>query len=159
MRPYQMNIISQKTPEVCWKATGRMMWNWKHNNNQTMKNNFNSYAGMFAVMNRGLDADEMKQFHSRLGLRTYGNETGKNASGSNLRHALQWSPVIISLQGQIDGHAVVVIDHSKGVYTLINPCLKNVINLETGKHSCTAGVVSVPENQIDSSLTPNIWYW
>jgi hypothetical protein len=147
-------IYTQSTFELCWEACGRMLWHWKYG---SLKG-YQEKAGKYLGLKRGLSERECDTFYVQLGLRSFAHP-----HGSNLRHALAWSPVILALvDGSPTGHAI-VIDTSDGAkYDILNPCLQASINFDTddsGAGSCVGGRVSVPGASVDKSIGAYMWYW
>src|SRR5258708_3990816 len=92
-------VFSQRTPNVCWEACARMMWHWRHKN----LNNYATKAGPYANRDTGLTQIQMDEFYKLLGMRSL-----SQAKGMNLRHALNWTPVIFTDIRQTAGHAMVL---------------------------------------------------
>jgi hypothetical protein len=106
-------------------------------------------------MNHGLLEGQMDVFYRQLDIRSLASPAGKN-----IRLALKWSPVIVTSTRQVRGHAMVVIGHSMGSYTVINPCAVQVVDFnQPSGDSCTAASLPLPEAEIDGSLGAYIWYW
>src|SRR5262245_35821608 len=95
MAQWQVPVLAQTTPEVCWEACARMMWQWRFKN----LNGYAAKAGSWASKKTGLTQMQMDAFYQLLGLRSL---TG--AKGANMRHALGWSPVIFTSVDQVAGH-------------------------------------------------------
>jgi len=154
-KQWAVPIISQRSLYLCWEASGRMLWEWYFRSNATQRNKYAQRAGNYATMNQGLTEPQMDVYYKRLGIRGL-----KNARGKNVRHALKWTPVIVTSVDQTTGHAMVVSGHRNGKYTVINPCAQQVVDFENpNADRCTAGTLEIPEAQIDGKLGGYIWYW
>ena len=152
---WQVPVISQRTLSLCWEACGRMLWGWRHKNNPQSQNMYSQRAGVYAQMNAGLSEQQMDKFYGQLGIRSLMNPLGKN-----IQHALKWTPVIVTSIRQVQGHALVVIGHNKGMYTVINPCAVQVVDFsQSGGDACTAASTPLPDSQIEGSLGQYMWYW
>ena len=155
MADWQVPVISQRTLNLCWEACGHMMWEWRYRNNARMRNLYTRRAGNYARINRGLPEQQMNIFYTRLGIRSL-----RNPSGRNVRHALRWTPVIVTSTSRVQGHAMIVVGHSGGQYRVVNPCLVQTVDFSRpGADTCTAGTRSMPEADIDNNLGQYIWYW
>ena len=132
-----------------------MLWAWRYSKNSRMRHLYPQKAGPYASMNRGLSEQQMDLFYSGLGMRSL-----THVSGQNVRHALGWSPVIVTSVTQVQGHALVVVGHSGGQYRVVNPCLVQAVDFSsTGADTCTAGTRPMPATDIDNTLGQYIWYW
>jgi hypothetical protein len=151
---YTVPVISQKTASMCWEACGHMMWDWYYRNNKTKLAQYTKKAGSYARMNKGLTENQMSPFYALLGLRVL-----KNPGGANVRHALKWTPVIVTSIDQQQGHAMVIAGFANGEYTVVNPCAVQTIDFSSNANTCTGGTKKMKQNDIDSKLGTRIWYW
>ena len=152
---WRVPVISQTTLSLCWEACARMLWGWRYKNTPKSWNAYTQKSGLYARMNQGLSQQQMDVFYRKLGIRSL-----RNPSGKNIRHALQWTPVIVTSIRQVQGHAMVVIGHNSGNYKIINPCGVQVVDFnQPGGDSCTAASMPFPERAIESTLGQYIWYW
>jgi hypothetical protein len=132
-----------------------MMWLWRYRRNTVMQSLYAQRAGNYATMNQGLSEQQMDIFYRRLGLRSLGRPSGRN-----VRHALGWSPVIVTSIRQTFGHAMLVVGHNGGRYTIVNPCLVQTVDFgPQGVNTCTAGTRSMSDTVIEADLGQYIWYW
>lgn len=154
MGQWNVSIYSQRTMSLCWEACGRMMWDWRYRNNANMLGGYAMAAGPFRVVNQGLTNPQMDAYYRRLGLRAWAHPQGQN-----IRHALQWSPVVATDQDQVLGHAVIIAGYFNGQYTVINPCAVENVDFENTKGSCAAGALLQSEAEVNGKLGPLIWYW
>jgi hypothetical protein len=149
-------LYSQTTLELCWEACGRMVWHWKY---KSLKG-YEGKAKNYLKFGRGLSPEETNRFYKQLGMRSLQKPTG-----SNLRHALGWSPVIFAWTDSPSDkfiHAVVASDFKKDHYQILNPCITAVLSFddeENASGSCSAGRKMIPAATIDKSLGAYIWYW
>lgn len=151
MAKWRVPAIPQKTIKLCWEAVAQSMWVWRYKN----KNNYSKKAGNYLKMNRGLLEREMDVFYKKLGILSL-----KNPRGENVRHALKWSPVIITEMGKQAGHALLVTGFDgKQNYSIVNPCAVLVLNFGGGPNSCSAGTNQLSKAHVDSKLGSFIWYW
>lgn len=152
---YNVPIHSQSTTNRCWEAAGHMLWDWLYRNDARMRGRYAARAGRYATLDRGLSEQEMTRFYSQLRIRSL-----RNPGGRNVRHALRWTPVIVTSMSQVQGHAMVVAGSSNGQYDVVNPCAEMVVSFEPGAtDSCTAGTIRMNHADIDSRLGSRIWYW
>lgn len=151
---YNVPVISQRTLNMCWEACGHMMWDWYYRRNPTRRGRYTQQAGAYATMNTGLSEQQMDTFYRLLGLRALPHPHGRN-----VRHALRWTPVIITSGDQVQGHAMVVTGYNQGDYSIINPCAQEVIDFGGGGDTCTGGTVTLSASQADARLGGRIWYW
>ncbi len=152
---WQVPVISQRTPSLCWEACARMLWGWHHGNKPDSSNMYAKRAGNYTRMNQGLSEQHMDAYYRQLGIRSLQRPLGKN-----ILHALQWSPVIVTSISQVQGHALVVIGYNSGKYEVINPCAVQMVNFgQPGEGSCTAASTMLPDSEIDNKLGKYIWYW
>lgn len=152
---WKVPIIAQSTLSLCWEACGQMLWQWRNQNNPNLLNGYTKKAGKYAQMNMGLPEQQMDAFYRQLGIRSL-----KNASGKNIRHALKWTPVIVTLQGQGAGHAIVITEYNNRKYKIINPCGIQAVDFSNpSSNSCNATVILLPKSEIDNQLGQYIWYW
>jgi hypothetical protein len=97
----------------------------------------------------------MNLVYSRLGLRAL-----QNPQGRNIRHALRWSPTIVTANDHAMGHALVVKGHANRRYAVINPCVRQESDFVNGTNVCAAaGEVSLSEADLENQLGHFIWYW
>jgi hypothetical protein len=152
MARYRVPVYSQQTLALCWEACGKMMWHWRHKN----LNDYSKKAGDYLKLNKGLTEEEMDLFYKQLGLRSL-----PHPKGANLRHALRWSPVIFTEIGKGPGHAMVAggYDDKTRKYTVINPCLVQVVDFGGGPNTCAQGTVPREIRKVDRQLGKYIWYW
>ena len=150
MALYQVPALSQSTAKLCWEACARMMWQWRHKNLA----GYAAKAGAYLNISTGLTEIEMDKFYRQLGMRSL-----LNPKGANLRHALNWSPVIFTDTNQTGGHAMVLIGHQSGKYNVVNPCAVQSIDFGGGANTCAAGTLSRTEAQVEGPLGKYIWYW
>lgn len=152
---WKVPVISQRTTSLCWEACGRMLWAWRKKSTPQSRKMYSLKAGTYGRMKQGLFEQQMDVFYRQLGIRSL-----KNPSGENIRHALKWTPVIVTSVDKGKGHAMVVTGHNKGKYSIINPCAVQVVNFATPSgDSCSAASILIPEQGIDKSLGQYIWYW
>lgn len=152
---WQVPVFSQRTLALCWEACARMLWGWRYKNSAQSWNVYAQKSGAYGRMNVGLSEQQMDTFYRQLGIRSL-----KKPSGRNIRHALKWSPVIVTSIKQAQGHALVVTGHNSGKYAVVNPCAVQVVNFdEASGDLCTAASKPLPESEIDSALGQYIWYW
>jgi len=154
MARHNVPPFSQQTLNMCWEACARMMWHWRYRINRALREQYAARAGHYAHLNRGLSEAEMNTFYTRLGMRSLGNPRG-----ANIRHALGWSPVIITSTDQVAGHAMVVAGFAGGNYAVINPCGIQVVSFGEGDDSCTVNTVPRTTRQVEDRLGSYIWYW
>ena len=147
-------VFSQRTLALCWEACGRMMWHWRYRNNSQQRGKYNQKAGNYLSTTTGLTEPQMTTFYQQLGIRSLANPGGRN-----VRHALRWTPVIVTSLGQRTGHAMIVAGHNRGSYSVINPCGVQVVNFGGGADSCSAATIPIAEAQLDGNLGTRIWYW
>lgn len=140
---------TQRTPDVCWEACGRMMWDWRHRDNREMQSKY--ALVLFGIVNivRRLNQLEMDVVYTALGLRHLVNPKGKN-----IRHALSWSPVVVPLVDQQLGHAVVVSGSAANGYVVVDPC-----GVNNGRVCQAANESTWPDAAIEGRLSHFIWYW
>jgi len=150
MPKWPVPVLSQTTPNMCWEACARMMWQWRHKNTT----HYVARAGAFATRNTGLTQLQMDAFYKQLGMRSL-----PNSKGANLRHALKWSPVIFTDVNQASGHAMVLTGYDAARYTVANPCAVQALDFESGSNTCSAGTLQRTENQVERPLGSFIWYW
>jgi hypothetical protein len=149
MRP--VPVISQKTISLCWEACAQMMWKWKNNN----LTRYAANAGTFLKSNTGgITESQMNGFYMSLGLRSLPRPQGKN-----LRHALTWTPVIVTDIRQAAGHAIVLADHSAAGYKVVNPCAVMALNFDTDSNTCSGGVLTLNDSAVETHLGTFMWYW
>jgi len=154
MAKWTVPIISQRTLSLCWEACGHMLWNWRYKSAE-MRKRYTQKAGNYTKLNKGLQEQEMDKFYSRLGIRSL-----RNPKGRNVRHALKWTPVIVTSVGQGRGHAFVVAGHGSGKYTVVNPCFRQVVDFTNPNgDSCIAERNIMTEAAVDKMLGDYIWYW
>jgi hypothetical protein len=152
---YNVPVYSQSTLNRCWEACGHMLWDWFYRNNRRQRQRYARRAGSYATLDRGLSEQEMTRFYAQLGIRSL-----RNPGGRNVRHALRWTPVIITSVHQTTGHAMVVTGYANGNYTVVNPCAQQIVSFEPGaSDSCTAGSVRRARADVDDPLGAYIWYW
>lgn len=151
---YNVPILSQRTISLCWEATAHMLWQWKQG--KSAEALYLKKAGDYARMDAGLSEAQMDVFYRQLGIRSLASPAGKN-----VRYALKWSPVIITSVEQMQGHAMVVINHNLGQYEIINPCAVMAVNFDDAgdSGSCTSATTRLAQSQIDAKLGKFIWYW
>ncbi len=122
---------------------------------QQQGSRYEARAGRYATLDKGLTEQKINKFYSRLRIQAL-----RNPHGANVRHALKWTPVIVTSVHEATGHAMVVIGHAAGTYQVVNPCYQMSVNFEPGAiHSCEAGSVSQDAAEIDEELKHFIWYW
>lgn len=155
MSGWNVPVLTQSSLRRCWEATGHMLWQWRKGSTPTMEGIYRTLAGPYATLDTGLVAAQMTDCYKRLGIRSL-----TKAGGANVRHALKWTPVIVTSEEQVSGHAMVVVGVTGTHYKLINPCSVQAINFddESGS-SCQAGEVLLPRTRVDSELGGTIWYW
>ena len=155
MANHNVPIISQKTISMCWEACGHMMWDWMYRNDASKRAQYAKSAGKYAKMNTGLNGKQCDPFYKQLGMRAL-----QNASGANVRHALRWSPVIISSVSKATGHMMIAIGHANGNYSILNPCATMIMDFDsTTGDSCTGGTTINATAKVDKELGHYIWYW
>jgi Papain-like cysteine protease AvrRpt2 len=150
MARWKVPIYAQSTLALCWEACGRMMWHWRHNS----LNGYSPKAASYLNIRTGLAQVQLNGFYTTLGLRPL-----RNARGKNLRHALQWTPVVFTSTSKVSGHAMVAIEFYKNQYRVINPCAVEVVSFGDGSDSCQGGTVLLTKQGVEGSLGPFIWYW
>jgi Papain-like cysteine protease AvrRpt2 len=151
---WRVPVLSQSTLNLCWEACGRMLWGWRHTTSPQSWTTYATRAGRFGTLNTGLAENQMDGFYLQLGIRSLQAPQGKN-----IRHALKWSPVIITSVHQAQGHAMVVVGHTGSAYTIINPCGVQAVDFDTGVDSCSAATTPLPLATVDGALGQYIWYW
>jgi hypothetical protein len=152
---WQVPVISQSSLYLCWEACGRMLFGWRYKNNPQCWKIYAQKAGIYTQVNQGLTEPRMDSFYRQLGIRSL-----KNPSGKNIRHALKWTPVIVTSTKQATGHAIVIIGHNGLTYSTINPCGVQVVDFgNPSGSSCTAASIPLKESEIENSLGEYIWYW
>lgn len=113
--------------------------------------------GSYALVLRGivnvvrrLSHEQMDVVYKRLGLRAL-----RKPKGENIRHALRWSPVVVTQVDQQSGHAVVISGNTNdGRYVVVDPCGAN-----NGTVCLAVRESTVPEAEIEARLSHFIWYW
>jgi hypothetical protein len=131
-----------------------MLWGWRHTTSPQSWASYATRAGAYSTMNSGLSEGQMDTFYRQLGIRALQSPQGKN-----IRHALKWSPVIITSVRQAQGHAMVVVGHTGAGYTIINPCGVESVDFDTGSDSCAAATTVLPSGTVETALGRYIWYW
>jgi len=86
-------------------------------------NGYSAKAASYLKISTGLPQVQLNSFYTTLGLRPL-----RNARGENLRHALQWTPVVFTSTSKVSGHALVAVEFDKGNYRIINPCAVEVVS-------------------------------
>ncbi len=150
MSQWQVPVLSQRTPALCWEACARMMWQWKYKKIA----GYTAKAGEYATKQTGLTELQMDQFYKLLGLRSL-----MNPKGANLQHALTWSPVIFDNIDPDGGHAMVLTGYNGEKYTIVNPCASRVIDFGSDDDVCAAGVLERTQPQVEKLLGQYMWYW
>lgn len=150
MAGFRVPVCSQRTADLCWEACARMLWHWRYNS----LSGYAQRAGNYPSLNRGLTENEMNRFYQQLGLRSL-----RPARGANIRHALQWTPVIFTSIRQATGHAMVATNYNNGIYSVINPCAVEAANFTSNSEVCPAGPAASPAAQVEGTLGSYIWYW
>jgi hypothetical protein len=152
---WQVPVISQSTLNLCWEACGRMLWGWRNRTTTQSWTNYATRAGAYARMNSGLSEQQMDSFYRQIGIRSLQGPQGKN-----IRHALKWSPVILTSVRQAQGHALVVVGHTSVNYTVINPCGVQAVDFDqAGADSCAAATIQLAASTVEAELGQFIWYW
>ena len=155
MSGWKVRILTQSTIQRCWEATGHMLWQWRKGSGPKLEESYRLLAGRYATLDTGLVAAQMTDFYKRLGIRSLAK-----ASGANVRHALKWTPVVVTSVEQLSGHAMVVLGVTGTHYKLINPCQVMAVNFDDeARNSCQAGEVLLPRSKVDAELGGTIWYW
>ena len=150
MPMWNVPMYGQRTPQVCWEACAHMMFDWRHAGNPAMNA---GYAAMLAgIPLRGLTHQEMNLVYARLGLRAL-----QHPQGQNVRHALQWSPTIVTWTDQVLGHAMVIRGRANGRYVVLNPCA--VQEVDENRNTCAAGELNFAEAEVERKLGDFVWYW
>jgi ABC-type bacteriocin/lantibiotic exporter with double-glycine peptidase domain len=151
MAQWTVPVYTQRTPNLCWEACARMMWHWRHKNLDT----YGKAAGTYLNLDTGLTQWQMDAFYKQLGLRSL---TG--ARGVNLRHALGWTPVIVTNSDQVTGHAMVLAGVNANQYTVVNPCAIEAVDFEKNSAVCSsAGILSLTRAEVEKPLGSYMWYW
>jgi hypothetical protein len=120
-----------------------------------MKSQYNIVLLGIANVNQGLTHQQMDLVYKRLGLRALQRPQGKN-----LRFALKWSPVIVTIADQAFGHAVIVSGDANGSYSVVNPCSQMVVDFGGGADKClAAGTSQISQPDLEAELGDFIWYW
>jgi hypothetical protein len=130
-----------------------MMWDYHYGPSVIYKHHAKNMLSQTGV--RGLSEREMDHFYKKLRMRSL-----QNSSGANVQHALKWSPVIngTRVPGDLYGHAVLIIGHHKGVYTVIDP--GGAITFDgQGNSTIQATTVTRGEANLHRVLGSYIWYW
>ncbi len=148
--PWHVPALTQTTPNICWEACARMMWQWRHKSLA----GYTAKAGAYAHMNTGLTQAQMDKFYKQLGMRSL-----LNARGANLQHALKFTPVIFTDVNQTAGHAMVLTGYGSRGYTVVNPCAVQSIDFDSGSNTCAAGTSTRTRSQVERPLGSYIWYW
>ncbi len=132
------------------------MWDWRYRSNAAQKARYSEVAGPDARALRGRTHVEMAVFYARLGMRSL-----RNPRGINLRHALNWTPVIFTSVHEATGHAMVAVGYRDLSYHIVNPCGTMQVSFEEGADddTCAAGTAAIPRDQTDEMLGEMIWYW
>ena len=167
VRPYKINLVSQKSPERCNIACGAMMWAWKSVETGGKIAGFNVLAGKWLQRTEGMDVDQQGEFFRGLGLRQLGGTRSavasiKKAGGANVRYALQWSPVVVARDdGKSKGHTLVVADHANNEYLIADPAGKQSMDFSqgAGTDSNDAAFTTMATGVFDRGLSGVIWYW
>ena len=146
---WNVPAYTQRTPDVCWEACGRMLWDWRYRADPEMKSKYALKVRGIVNIVRRLSYAEVDIVYRRLGLRGL-----KNPQGQNVRHALTWTPVIVISVYPNLKHARVISGHINGRYSVIDPCGQNngVKCLGVTESEMAAFV-------IDSRLGDFMWYW
>jgi hypothetical protein len=150
MSPWPVPVLAQTTAALCWEACARIMWQWRH---KTLVG-YPLRAGNYLRMTTGLTQAQMNSFYTQLGMRGLASP-----KGSNLKHALTWSPVIFTDINKTTGHAMVLSGFSSGKYTVVNPCAVQSIDFDTGANTCQAGVLKRAAKDVEGPLGAVMWYW
>jgi len=147
---WQVPVHSQSSIKLCWEACGRMLWDWRFKSLA----GYNGQAGTFLNVATGLNESQMDVFYTQLGLRGLSAPQGKN-----LRHALSWTPVIFTNVNQATGHAMVLAGFNRLTrkYTVVNPCLYETVDFDSGGDSCSAGTALRTVNEVEDSLGGRMW--
>jgi hypothetical protein len=149
---WQVPVHSQNSIKLCWEACGKMLWDWRFKNLA----GYNAKAGNFLNVTTGLQGAQMDVFYTQLGLRGLAAPKGKN-----LRHALSWTPVIFTNVDKATGHAMVLAGFNQLTrkYTVVNPCLHETLDFDSGSDGCNAGTIERTVNEVEGSLGNRMWYW
>lgn len=137
-----------------------MMWDWKYRNDPIMKKRFKQEMGMYSLINSGLNESNpsglsMNGFYQMLGMRSL-----EDPDGSNIQHALGWTPVIITSIDKVGGHAMVVVGETNGQYNVINPSKQMWVSFGgAGPNKSKAGTVELEKSDVEKKLGKFIWYW
>jgi ABC-type bacteriocin/lantibiotic exporter with double-glycine peptidase domain len=152
MSVWKVPVVSQKTAKLCWEACSRMMWEWRFKSDK----GYATKAKGCATLDKGLTEDEMDHFYKLLALRSLPSPVA-----ANLRHALKWSPVIITSIQQSQGHAMVVAGFTHSKYIVVNPCAVESVDFdeEADSASCQAKSLELSPSTVEGSLGKYIWYW
>lgn len=151
---WNVPVISQRSTALCWEASARMLWGWKHRTSAQSWATYKAKAGPFAELNTGLIEKQMDVFYKQLGIRSLESPQGKN-----IRHALKWTPVIITSVAQMQGHAMVVVGHSGAGYRIVNPCGVMEVDFESDEAVCGAATKLLSNAAVEGELGKFIWYW
>jgi ABC-type bacteriocin/lantibiotic exporter with double-glycine peptidase domain len=143
-------VYSQRTLSLCWEACAKIMWHWRYKS----LSGYEKKAGDYLKINSGISHAEMDRFYTTLGMRSL-----KKPAGKNLRHALQWTPVIFTLTDKVSGHALVAVGYNNNKFEVINPCAIETISFEEGADSCKGGSVPLEKIYVERLLGSYIWYW
>ncbi len=141
----------QRTPDICWEATLRMMWHWRYKGDADKLGEYNRRLVNLVTVDRRLSDIQMDRLYLHFGLRSLANPQGKN-----VRHALGWSPVtVIVSDPQIGDHAVVISGSTAdGRYVVVDPCgVHNRIECLAANETTRSAA------DIDGKLGFFIWYW
>ena len=155
--PWQVPVIPQQNPRLCWEACGRMLWVWRHANAPEVWSEYARRAGAFSKMTHELTEPRMDQYYRQLGLRS-----SRSTSGQDLRKALKTGPVIVATAERTRGHAMVVIGHEMGNYLLVDPSRVHVWDFgEVDGVEVLQTISPLPFSELDleSILGTYSWFW
>lgn len=148
---WNVDMETQRTPDLCWEACLHMMWDWRYKGDAQKQAEYDRrMIGLNRYRNRRVTHAEMDRLYQRFGLRSLANP-----QGMNIRHALGWCPVAVPLNYPHFKHAVVIAGYlPEGNYSVIDPCGHN------NRIQCL-GATQTSRNaaHVDGILGDFIWYW
>jgi hypothetical protein len=69
--------------------------------------------------------------------------------------------VIFTDVDKATGHAMVLagFDQKQQKYTVVNPCLFETVDFDSGADGCSAGTIQRTVNEVEGPLGKRMWYW
>ena len=169
MKSRKVPAISQRTMNLCWEACARMMWSWRHGGLK----GYAEKAGRDAKLDAGKTLLQMDTFYRKLGMLSFKHSTaGLGGIGSrfpgydidgmfhaNLRHKLNSSPMIMTLVGKEQGHAMVCNGYTAKGYEIVDPCGVATLDFDVGSESCAVANTSIDTKRVTAEAGAFYWYW